>query len=195
MQHIPVRDMYAWVHRPVEMRRQEALERHGRISRPMKPFILYRLAYSDRAKRWFAQSDHQVISILTGRRWKLEAPHIREKYKTLAVMEKRNHARAHPGHRFSQSYKKKRSSQKPVLRSWRCFQWRPPNPVRVRSLALGLPRWIMTAPVNIQPDSSSRSGDHHQAQCIEFKWLQPAANCRLDLVAVEVLSPDSRFRA
>ncbi|RDH26246.1 hypothetical protein BDQ94DRAFT_164646 [Aspergillus welwitschiae] len=35
MQHIPVRDMHAWVHRPVERRRQEALQRDGRIPRPM----------------------------------------------------------------------------------------------------------------------------------------------------------------
>ncbi|KAI2863194.1 hypothetical protein CBS63078_11358 [Aspergillus niger] len=35
MQHIPVRDMYTWVHRPVERRRQEALQRDGKIPRPM----------------------------------------------------------------------------------------------------------------------------------------------------------------
>ncbi|RDH26512.1 hypothetical protein BDQ94DRAFT_164430 [Aspergillus welwitschiae] len=81
MQHIPVRDMYAWVHRPVETRRQEALQRHGRIPRPTNPFILYRM----------------------------EAPHIRKKYKMLAVMEKRNHAGAHPEYRFSLSNKENRS--------------------------------------------------------------------------------------
>ncbi|PYH67029.1 uncharacterized protein BO88DRAFT_427237 [Aspergillus vadensis CBS 113365] len=72
MQHIPVRDMYAWVHCPVETRRQEARQQQGRIPRPPNPFIL----------------------------WKMEVPHIRKKYKTLAVMEKRNHVRAHPGYRF-----------------------------------------------------------------------------------------------
>ncbi|GLA78727.1 hypothetical protein AtubIFM55763_011742 [Aspergillus tubingensis] len=67
MQHIPVRDMYAWVHRPVETRRQEARQRQGRIPRPPNPFILYLLAYSDREKHWLAQNDHRAIFILTGR--------------------------------------------------------------------------------------------------------------------------------
>ncbi|RDH26458.1 hypothetical protein BDQ94DRAFT_177777 [Aspergillus welwitschiae] len=123
MQHIPVRDMYAWVHRPVETRRQEALQRHGRISRPMNSFMLYRLAYSDQAKHLLAQNDHQAISILTGRSGKTKTSHIRKQYKTLAVTEKHKHAGAHPGYQFSPSTKKKRSqnagarSQKLVLRS------------------------------------------------------------------------------
>ncbi|KAI2861897.1 transcriptional regulator family: HMG [Aspergillus niger] len=123
MQHIPVRDICACVHRPVETRRQEARQRQGRIPRPPNPFMLYRLAYSDRAKHWLAQNDDRAISILTGRSWTMEAPHIRKKYKTLAVMEKRNHGRAHPGYRFPPSIKKKRSqtaracSQKLVLGS------------------------------------------------------------------------------
>ena len=121
--HIPVRDMCAWVDRPVETRHQEALQRHGKIPRPMNSFMLYRLAYSDRAKYWLAHDDHQAISILTGRSWKMEPPHIRKQYKTLAVMEKQKHAEAHPEYRFSPSNKKKRSrtarpsSQKLVLRS------------------------------------------------------------------------------
>ncbi|GLA79130.1 hypothetical protein AtubIFM55763_002051 [Aspergillus tubingensis] len=121
--HTPVRDMCAWVDRPVETRHQEALQRHGKIPRPMNSFMLYRLAYSDRAKFWLAHDDHQAISILTGRSWKMEPPHIRKQYKTLAVMEKQKHAEAHPTYRFSPSNKKKRSrtarpgSQKLVLRS------------------------------------------------------------------------------
>ncbi|KAI3046385.1 transcriptional regulator family: HMG [Aspergillus niger] len=121
--HIPVRDMCAWVDRPVESRHQEALQRHGRIPRPMNSFMLYRLAYSDRAKYWLAHDDHQAISILTGRSWKMEPPHIRKQHKTLAVMEKQKHAEAHPEYRFSPSNKKKRSrtarpsSQEFVLRS------------------------------------------------------------------------------
>ncbi|GAA93066.1 hypothetical protein AKAW_11178 [Aspergillus luchuensis IFO 4308] len=120
--HIPVRDMCAWVDRPVETRHQEALQRHGRIPRPMNSFMLYRLAYSDRAKYWLAHDDHQAISILTGRSWKMEPPNIRKQYKTLAVIEKQKHAGAHPEYRFSPSNKKKRSrtararSQKLVLR-------------------------------------------------------------------------------
>ncbi|KAI2937940.1 transcriptional regulator family: HMG [Aspergillus niger] len=106
MQDIPVRDMYAWVHRPVATRRQEARQRHQRIPRPLNSFILYRLAYSDRVKYWLGRNDHQTISRLSGQSWKMEAAHIREKYETLAEMEKQNHARAHPGYRFSLSNKR-----------------------------------------------------------------------------------------
>ncbi|OJZ80393.1 hypothetical protein ASPFODRAFT_147839 [Aspergillus luchuensis CBS 106.47] len=101
MQDIPVRDMYAWVHRPVATRRQETRQRHQRIPRPLNSFILYRMAYNDRVKHLLGQNDHQTISRLSGQSWKMEAAHIREKYKTLAEMEKQNHARAHPGYRFT----------------------------------------------------------------------------------------------
>ncbi|OJZ80234.1 hypothetical protein ASPFODRAFT_223649 [Aspergillus luchuensis CBS 106.47] len=86
MQDIPVRDMYAWVHRPVATRRQEARQRRQRIPRPLNSFIL-----------------------LSGQSWKMEAPHIRKEYETLAEMEKRNHATAHPGYRFSLSNKRGKS--------------------------------------------------------------------------------------
>ncbi|GLA10255.1 hypothetical protein AnigIFM60653_002349 [Aspergillus niger] len=123
MQHIPVRDMDAWVDRPVETRRQEALQWHKRIPRPPNSFILYRLAYSDRVKYWLGRNDHQTISRLSGQSWKMEAPHIRKEYETLAEMEKRNHARAHPGYRFTLSNKQgkprtaKGRSQELALRS------------------------------------------------------------------------------
>ncbi|KAI3056506.1 transcriptional regulator family: HMG [Aspergillus niger] len=123
MQHIPVRDMYAWVDRPVETRRQEALQRHKRIPRPLNSFILYRLAYSDRVKYWLGRNDPQTISRLSGQSWKMEAPDIRKQYETLAEKEKWNHARAHPGYRFSPSSKRgqprtaKGRSQELALRS------------------------------------------------------------------------------
>ncbi|KAI3048958.1 hypothetical protein CBS147353_11692 [Aspergillus niger] len=50
--------------------------------------------------------DIPVRDILSGQSWKMEAAHIREKYETLAEMEKQNHARAHPGYRFSLSSKR-----------------------------------------------------------------------------------------
>ncbi|BCR99956.1 uncharacterized protein AKAW2_50298S [Aspergillus luchuensis] len=123
MQDIPVRDMYAWVHRPVATRRQEARQRRQRIPRPLNSFILYRLAYNDRVKYWLGRNDHQTISRLSGQSWKMEAPHIRKEYETLAEMEKRNHATAHPGYRFSLSNKRGKSrtakghSQELALRS------------------------------------------------------------------------------
>ncbi|OJZ80216.1 hypothetical protein ASPFODRAFT_53704 [Aspergillus luchuensis CBS 106.47] len=111
MQHIPVRDMYAWVDRPIETRRQEALQRYKRIPRPLNSFILYRLAYNDRIKYWLGRT-----------------PHIRKQYETLAEKEKRNHARAHPGYRFSPSNKRgqprtaKGRSQELALRSKACSE-------------------------------------------------------------------------
>ncbi|RDH27285.1 hypothetical protein BDQ94DRAFT_175755 [Aspergillus welwitschiae] len=101
--HIPVRDMCAWVHRPVETP-------PGGIA----------TAWQDFTPNEFT---HAAISILTGRSWKMQTPHIRKQYKTLAVIEKQKHAGAHPEYRFSPSNKKKRSrtararSQKLVLRS------------------------------------------------------------------------------
>ncbi|GAA89011.1 hypothetical protein AKAW_07125 [Aspergillus luchuensis IFO 4308] len=101
--HIPARDMCAWVHRPVETP-------PGGIA----------TAWQDFTPNEFT---HAAISILTGRSWKMQTPHIRKQYKTLAVTEKQMHAGAHPGYRFSPSTKKKRSrtararSQKLVLRS------------------------------------------------------------------------------
>ncbi|PYH64024.1 uncharacterized protein BO88DRAFT_430008 [Aspergillus vadensis CBS 113365] len=68
-----------------------------------------------------AHDNYQVISILTGRSWKIESFHICKQYKTLAVIEKQKHAGAYPEYQFSLSSKKKQSrtgrpsSQKLIL--------------------------------------------------------------------------------
>ncbi|KAG2418248.1 hypothetical protein HFD88_001349 [Aspergillus terreus] len=108
MTHIPVKDMGAWVHRPVEVRLQEVTKKNGKIARPMNSFMLYRSAYAERTKQWISQNNHQEVSAAAGISWKLEPPEIREKYEMLANIEKKNHIKAHPSYRFSPSKDKKK---------------------------------------------------------------------------------------
>ncbi|KAF4227976.1 hypothetical protein CNMCM8980_007020 [Aspergillus fumigatiaffinis] len=102
--------MHSWVQRPDEERHQEVLKRHGRIPRPLNSFMLYRSAYADRAKLWTAHDNHQTVSVITGLSWNIETPQIRRMYKNLAKIEKRNHARAHPGYHFTVRKRRERSS-------------------------------------------------------------------------------------
>ncbi|GFF60979.1 hypothetical protein IFM51744_10547 [Aspergillus udagawae] len=108
--HVPIRDMHSWVERPDKERHQEVSERDGRIPRPVNSFMLYRSAYTNRAKHWIEHNDHRKVSIVIGMSWKLETPQIRTEYENLAKIEKRNHARAHPGYRFLINKGRKRSS-------------------------------------------------------------------------------------
>ncbi|KAI9685995.1 MAG: hypothetical protein M1822_003978 [Bathelium mastoideum] len=100
---IPVRDMDAWVNRPVEVRLQEVNQRKGYVTRPMNSFMLYRSAYTGRAKEWGRQNNHQVVSSISGESWPMEPPEVREKYNDLAKLERINHQKAHPDYKFSPS--------------------------------------------------------------------------------------------
>ncbi|RAH86443.1 hypothetical protein BO86DRAFT_110526 [Aspergillus japonicus CBS 114.51] len=106
--HIPIKDMESWVHRSVETRRQEVAKKNGKIARPMNSFMLYRSAFAERAKEWFSQNNHQVVSEAAGDSWKLEPAEIRGKYEHLATVEKTNHLKAHPGYKFSPAKDKKK---------------------------------------------------------------------------------------
>ncbi|EAW10669.1 HMG-box domain-containing protein [Aspergillus clavatus NRRL 1] len=108
MTHVPVRDMESWVHRPVEARHQEVAKKNGKVARPMNSFMLYRSAYAERTKEWFAQNNHQVVSEVAGDSWRIEPAQIREMYERLANIEKSNHLKAHPGYKFSPSKDKKK---------------------------------------------------------------------------------------
>ncbi|KAL1964648.1 hypothetical protein VTN77DRAFT_6674 [Rasamsonia byssochlamydoides] len=101
MTHIPVKDMEAWVNRPIEVRRREVAQKNGKIARPMNSFMLYRSAYADRTKEWCAQNNHQVVSRASGQSWPLEPPEIREKFELLAIIERDNHQKAHPEYKFA----------------------------------------------------------------------------------------------
>ncbi|RAH72075.1 HMG-box domain-containing protein [Aspergillus aculeatinus CBS 121060] len=106
--HIPIKDMESWVHRSIETRRQEVAKKNGKIARPMNSFMLYRSAFAERAKEWFSQNNHQVVSEAAGDSWKLEPAEIRGKYEHLATVEKANHLKAHPGYKFSPAKDKKK---------------------------------------------------------------------------------------
>ncbi|KAH2192829.1 hypothetical protein KXW59_006759 [Aspergillus fumigatus] len=109
--NVPLRDMDSWVHRPKEVRHAEVAKKNGKVARPMNSFMLYRSAYAERTKEWFAQNNHQVVSEVAGDSWRIETPEIREKYEVLANVEKANHLKAHPGYKFSPSKEKKKRSE------------------------------------------------------------------------------------
>lgn len=103
LQHIPVKDMKAWVNRTADVRRKEAEKRNGYITRPMNSFMLYRSAYAERAKAWCLQNNHQVVSSVAGESWPLEPPEVRDRYNEYAKIERINHQNAHPTYKFSPS--------------------------------------------------------------------------------------------
>jgi hypothetical protein len=103
MDHIPVKDMHEWVTRPAELRRAEVAKRSGYVARPMNSFMLYRSAYAERTKIWCLQNNHQVVSSVSGESWPLEPPEVRDRYSEYARVERENHAKAHPGYKFSPS--------------------------------------------------------------------------------------------
>lgn len=112
MTDVPIKDMEAWVHRPLADRQMVAKDK-GKIARPMNSFMLYRSAYADRAKKWFAQNNHQVVSTMAGQSWRLESSDVRKKYELLAKIEKINHEKAHPGYRFAPEKDKKKRDKSP----------------------------------------------------------------------------------
>ncbi|KAI9839945.1 MAG: hypothetical protein M1819_000137 [Sarea resinae] len=101
--HIPVRDMKAWVNRSIEVRRQEVEKLNGYIKRPMNSFILYRSAFAERTKLWCLQNNHQVVSSVSGESWPMEPVSVRDEYNEMARVERINHQDAHPGYKFCPS--------------------------------------------------------------------------------------------
>lgn len=99
--HIPLKDMDEWVNRSVETRLKECTKKEGWIPRPMNSFMLYRSAYAERTKHWCLQNNHQVVSSVSGLSWPMEPPEIRERFIEYARQERENHAKAHPGYKFS----------------------------------------------------------------------------------------------
>lgn len=104
----PVRDMSIWANRPVEERMAEVDRKKGYISRPMNSFMLYRSAYANRVKQFCKENNHQVVSQVTGASWPLEPREIRELYEQLAIIERDNHAAAHPDYKFAPNKSAKR---------------------------------------------------------------------------------------
>ncbi|KAE8334241.1 hypothetical protein BDV24DRAFT_170385 [Aspergillus arachidicola] len=88
--HIPIKDMDNWVHRPMEVRRYEVAKRHGKVTKPMNSFFLYRQAYSERAKEWLAQNNQAILSIAFGQSWRMESQEIRSRFEQLASIDKKD---------------------------------------------------------------------------------------------------------
>ncbi|KAL4910679.1 hypothetical protein BDW74DRAFT_141615 [Aspergillus multicolor] len=116
--HIDVKDMDKHVNRPVEERLAEVHKKEGKIPRPMNSFMLYRSAYAERVKEYFRQQNHQVVSSASGVSWNKETPEIRAKYERLAVIEKRNHLKAHPGYKFTPTKDKRKRGTLDETRSF-----------------------------------------------------------------------------
>lgn len=103
--NIPVKDMDAWVHRPVSERLRQATRNKDHISRPMNSFMLYRSAYADRAKHFCKENNHQIVSQVTGASWPLEPKEVREMYEEFARIERDAHHNAHPDYKFAPNKK------------------------------------------------------------------------------------------
>lgn len=99
----PVKDIEAYVNRPVEDRLKEKEKNNGYITRPMNSFMLYRSAYSERTKAWCAQNNHQIVSSVSGESWPMEPEEIRNQFDEWAKIERQHHQEAHPNYKFSPS--------------------------------------------------------------------------------------------
>ncbi|CAK4032362.1 Hypothetical predicted protein [Lecanosticta acicola] len=99
---IPLRDIEAYVNRPVEERIKE-MEDKKYVTRPMNSFMLYRSAYKDRTKQWCSQNNHQIISSVTGESWPMEPDEVRNRFDDWAKTERQHHQEAHPTYKFSPS--------------------------------------------------------------------------------------------
>ncbi|KAJ5333210.1 High mobility group [Penicillium brevicompactum] len=97
----PIRDMVEWAHRSVEDRLEEVRNKNGKICRPMNAYLLYRSAYTARAKVLVGANNHQIVSKVTGSSWHMEPEDIQRKYQELARIERDNHAAAHPDYKFA----------------------------------------------------------------------------------------------
>lgn len=99
-EHVPLKDIVAWINRSVEDREADAKKR-GKTARPMNSFMLYRSAYAERTKKWCLMNNHQVVSSVLGASWPMETQEIKDLYIEYARIERENHANAHPGYKFT----------------------------------------------------------------------------------------------
>ncbi|OAP60905.1 hypothetical protein AYL99_05907 [Fonsecaea erecta] len=189
----PVRDMGLWVHRPVEERLAEVERKKGYVARPMNSFMLYRSAYAERVKQFCKENNHQVVSQVTGASWPLEPKEVREMYERFAIIERDNHAAAHPNYKFApnkagkrtrnegdvsdsdpdwegsvKSSKRSRSVRRFESRSASStpFEDRPPVYHRLIQAQHRLPGYEMSNPYGPAPimvSSNGMVGDYYQA--------------------------------
>ncbi|CAJ2509039.1 Uu.00g140650.m01.CDS01 [Anthostomella pinea] len=96
-------DIEAFANRSIQTRLRENQNSGGRIKRPVNAFLLYRKAIQNRVKAYLKGQNgqnHQLISSYAGLGWKSETPEVREWYRRLAAIEKKNHGKAFPTYKF-----------------------------------------------------------------------------------------------
>ncbi|KAK3487187.1 hypothetical protein B0T13DRAFT_483171 [Neurospora crassa] len=120
LDHVPFRDMEAYVHRSVEMRHKEL--GLGKPKRPCNHFVLYLTASYARAKAWrdahrteLPEVSHptHMISTILSRSWSLEPPSVKSKYQALAVIDKQMNAKAFPNYKYKPRRKQDNSRTLP----------------------------------------------------------------------------------
>ncbi|KAJ6014660.1 hypothetical protein N7540_009251 [Penicillium herquei] len=99
MVDIPIRDMEAWAHRSSEERIAQAEDRRS-IARPMNAFMMYRSAYSDRAKTLLGNKNYQIVNSAIAKSWGIELDDVKTYYNDIARIERDNHQRTHPEYKF-----------------------------------------------------------------------------------------------
>ncbi|KHE82759.1 hypothetical protein GE21DRAFT_10379, partial [Neurospora crassa] len=120
LDHVPFRDMEAYVHRSVEIRHKEL--GLGKPKRPCNHFVLYLTANYARAKAWrdahrteLPEVSHptHMISTILSRSWSLEPPSVKSKYQALAVIDKQMNAKAFPNYKYHPRRKQDKSHTLP----------------------------------------------------------------------------------
>ncbi|KAL2808214.1 hypothetical protein BJX63DRAFT_436333 [Aspergillus granulosus] len=118
--NVPLRDMVKHVHRSIAQRHLEVAEKGGNVTRPMSSFKLYRSANRTANRRTANRrtanrrtanrrtANRRTADRRTADSWARESPEIRAKYIRLAIIEKQNHERAHPGYKFTPEKDKKK---------------------------------------------------------------------------------------
>ncbi|KAJ5732698.1 hypothetical protein N7493_004179 [Penicillium malachiteum] len=88
MLDIPLRDMEAWAHRSSEERIAQAEDRRS-IARPMNAFMMYRSAYSDRAKILLGNKNYQIVNSAIAKSWQIELDEVKAYYNDISRIEPR----------------------------------------------------------------------------------------------------------
>ncbi|PHH84301.1 hypothetical protein CDD83_2179 [Cordyceps sp. RAO-2017] len=97
-------DVFQYVHRPIEERREEA-RRENKVKRPLNAFLLYRKQVISFVKNELLSTENrnnqQQVSRICGDSWKLETEKYKNKFKELALVEKARHAEAFPQYKYT----------------------------------------------------------------------------------------------
>ncbi|KAK3348380.1 hypothetical protein B0H65DRAFT_523270 [Neurospora tetraspora] len=117
LDHVPFRDMEAYVHRSIDIRHKEL--GLGKPRRPCNHFVLYFTATHARAEAWREAhvtdlpeaSSHQFLSTIISRSWSLEPPSVKAKFTALAEKEKQMHGKAFPDYKLVRKPPRNRRKQ------------------------------------------------------------------------------------